>query len=48
VTRPPTPLIDVHAHFVTDDYVAAAIASGRRHPDGMPGWPSWDASRTWP
>ena len=45
MTRPATPLIDVHAHFVTDDYVAAAIASGRRHPDGMPGWPSWDAEQ---
>ncbi len=43
MTRSSTPLTDVHAHFVTDDYVTAAIASGRRNPDGMPGWPSWDA-----
>lgn len=36
-------LIDVHAHFVTDRYRAAAEAGGHRRPDGMPGWPSWDA-----
>jgi predicted TIM-barrel fold metal-dependent hydrolase len=35
--------IDVHAHFVTGDYVAAARAAGIDHPDGMPGWPSWSA-----
>jgi len=40
-----TPLVDVHAHFVTDDYVAAAIAAGHRQPDGMPGWPAWDAGQ---
>jgi 6-methylsalicylate decarboxylase len=34
-------LIDVHAHFLTDDYVAAARAAGHEHPDNMPGWPSW-------
>jgi 6-methylsalicylate decarboxylase len=45
MTRSSTALIDVHAHFVTDDYVAAAIAAGRRNPDGMPGWPSWDAEQ---
>jgi hypothetical protein len=45
MTRSATQLIDVHAHFVTDDYVAAAIAAGRRNPDGMPGWPSWEADR---
>jgi 6-methylsalicylate decarboxylase len=39
----PTGLIDVHAHFVTEEYVAAARAAGIDHPDGMPGWPSWDA-----
>ncbi len=37
-------LIDVHAHFVTDDYVRAAKAGGHLHPDGMPGYPSWDAA----
>ena len=36
-------LIDVHAHFVTDSYVAAARAAGHADPDGMPGYPSWDA-----
>ncbi len=39
-----TPLIDVHAHFVTDRYVAAAHAAGHRHPDGMPAYPQWDAA----
>ncbi|WP_267239463.1 hypothetical protein [Curtobacterium sp. VKM Ac-2887] len=29
-------LIDVHAHFVTADYVAAARAAGYEQPDGMP------------
>ena len=37
------PLVDVHAHFLTEDYVAAARAAGHDHPDGMPGWPSWSA-----
>lgn len=37
----PTGLIDVHAHFVTDGYVAAARSAGIEHPDGMPGWPTW-------
>ncbi|ROO86811.1 putative TIM-barrel fold metal-dependent hydrolase [Actinocorallia herbida] len=40
----PTALIDVHAHFVTDAYVAAARAAGHEHPDGMPSWPSWAAA----
>ncbi|WP_066369209.1 amidohydrolase family protein [Herbidospora mongoliensis] len=34
-------LIDVHAHFVTADYVEAATAGGHVTPDGMPRWPSW-------
>ncbi|WP_061299660.1 amidohydrolase family protein [Herbidospora cretacea] len=34
-------LIDVHAHFVTADYVEAASAGGHVTPDGMPRWPSW-------
>ncbi|MFI7273006.1 amidohydrolase family protein [Streptomyces sp. NPDC049879] len=38
----PTPLVDAHAHFVTDAYVTAAKAAGHTHPDGMPGWPSFD------
>lgn len=37
-----TPLVDVHAHFVTDDYIAAARAAGHTHPDGMPAWATWD------
>jgi hypothetical protein len=37
-------LIDVHGHFVTDHYVAAAKAAGHLRPDGMPGWPSRDAA----
>ena len=34
-------LIDIHAHFVTDSYVAAARAAGIEHPDGMPAWATW-------
>ncbi|WP_326673820.1 amidohydrolase family protein [Streptomyces sp. NBC_01257] len=41
----PTGLIDVHAHFVTDGYVAAARSAGIEHPDGMPGWPTWSVER---
>ncbi|MEU2681278.1 amidohydrolase family protein [Streptomyces sp. NPDC007107] len=37
----PTTLIDVHAHFVTDNYIAAARSAGIERPDGMPGWPAW-------
>lgn len=37
-------MIDVHAHFLTPEYVEAAIAAGHGSPDGMPGWPTWDAS----
>ena len=35
------PLVDVHAHFLTGEYVDTAVAAGHRHPDGMPGWPAW-------
>lgn len=44
-TQSPTSpgLVDVHAHFITEDYVAAALAAGHGHPDGMPGWPDWSA-----
>lgn len=34
-------LVDVHAHFLTAEYVAAARAAGMERPDGMPGWPEW-------
>ena len=37
--------VDVHAHFVTDEYVAAAEAAGHSHPDGMPGWPCWSVAQ---
>lgn len=40
-----TGLIDVHAHFLTDDYVAAAVAAGHVRPDGMPGWAVWSAEQ---
>jgi 6-methylsalicylate decarboxylase len=33
--------VDVHAHFLTDDYISAATAAGIEQPDGMPVWPSW-------
>lgn len=33
--------IDVHAHFTTPEYVAAAEAAGYDRPDGMRGYPSW-------
>lgn len=42
MSDPVPTLVDVHAHFVTDDYIAAAKAAGHVYPDGMPGWPSWD------
>ncbi|MCX5536142.1 amidohydrolase [Streptomyces sp. NBC_00006] len=45
MTPTPTGLIDVHAHFVTDSYVAAARSAGVEHPDGMPGWPSWSVEQ---
>jgi len=40
-----TPLVDVHAHFLTDHYVQAAKDAGHPHPDGGPGWPTWSAAR---
>jgi 6-methylsalicylate decarboxylase len=43
--RSSAPLVDVHAHFLTDEYVATAIAEGVDHPDGMPQWPSWSAEQ---
>ncbi|MFJ8933814.1 amidohydrolase family protein [Streptomyces sp. NPDC102364] len=45
MTSTPTGLIDVHAHFVTDSYVAAARSAGVEHPDGMPGWPAWSVEQ---
>lgn len=37
-------LVDVHAHFLTDDYVAAAVAAGHVRPDGMAAWPVWSVA----
>jgi len=33
------PVVDIHAHIVSPEYVAAAREEGIEHPDGMPGWP---------
>jgi 6-methylsalicylate decarboxylase len=33
--------VDVHAHFTTPEYVAAADAAGYSSPDGMRGYPAW-------
>ena len=37
-------MIDVHAHFTTPSYIAAAKSSGHRQADGMPEWywPEWN------
>ena len=37
-------LVDVHAHFHTDDYIAAATDAGIGEPDGMPFWPPWSVT----
>lgn len=39
------PTIDVHAHFLLPEYVAAAERAGHLRPDGMPGWPEWNVRR---
>lgn len=36
------PRIDVHAHYLPDDYRAAALAAGQEQPDGMPELPAWN------
>src|SRR5271167_2142005 len=33
--------LDVHAHYVTERYVAACRSAGHGQPDGMPGMPGW-------
>ena len=38
--RPPR--IDVHAHYLPQDYRQAALAAGHTHPDGMPSLPEWN------
>ncbi|MFJ4641321.1 amidohydrolase family protein [Streptomyces hygroscopicus] len=40
-----TPLIDVHAHFLTPRYVEAAQDAGHTRPDGMAAWPTWHPER---
>jgi 6-methylsalicylate decarboxylase len=37
-------LVDFHAHYVTDDYIAAAKQFGHEVPDNMPAWPTWSAA----
>lgn len=37
-------LVDVHAHFLPDFYVAAARRAGIAFPDGMPFWPQWSVA----
>jgi predicted TIM-barrel fold metal-dependent hydrolase len=37
------PLVDVHAHFLTDRYIEEATATGHVKPDGAPGWADWSA-----
>ena len=41
IERARTTRIDVHAHFLPDDYRQAALAAGHQHPDGMPALPEW-------
>ncbi|MGW6278830.1 amidohydrolase family protein [Kribbella sp. NPDC055071] len=38
-------LIDLHAHFLPPEYVAAAERAGHLRPDGMPGWPKWSVQQ---
>ncbi len=37
-------LIDVHSHFLTEQYVAAATSAGYEQPEGMPRWADWSVS----
>ncbi|MFB7031684.1 MULTISPECIES: amidohydrolase family protein [unclassified Streptomyces] len=41
----PTPLVDVHAHFLTPRYLQEAGEAGHLRPDGMAAWPTWNAAR---
>lgn len=34
-------LVDVHAHYLPDDYRRAAVAAGHGQPDGFPQLPAW-------
>ena len=33
--------VDVHAHFIPDEYREALIAAGQDRPDGIPALPPW-------
>jgi predicted TIM-barrel fold metal-dependent hydrolase len=37
-------LIDVHSHFLTEEYVIAATGAGYVRPEGMPRWATWSAA----
>lgn len=39
-----TDLIDLHSHFLTEEYVAAATGAGHERPEGMPRWATWSPS----
>ncbi|KAL4791093.1 hypothetical protein BDV19DRAFT_393457 [Aspergillus venezuelensis] len=39
----PYPKIDVHAHYLPSVYREYYLQYGPTVPDGMPGWPEWDA-----
>jgi 6-methylsalicylate decarboxylase len=38
------PKVDVHAHYLPDDYRQALIDNGQSHPDGFPILPTWSAA----
>lgn len=38
-------MIDLHAHFLLPEYVAAAERAGHLRPDGMPSWPEWSVRK---
>jgi predicted TIM-barrel fold metal-dependent hydrolase len=38
----PKDKIDVHAHYLPQDYRDALIAAGQDHPDGIPALPEWN------
>ncbi len=41
---PPAGRIDLHAHYLTENYRAACIAAGKSQPDGMPELPRWSVA----
>lgn len=36
--------VDLHAHFLPEQYRRSALAHGETHPDGMPYLPEWNAA----